>query len=72
MSRSEWHQIEKILAPVRKKFHLNPPADDAAIASYEAHIQTALPADYAQFLRFADGGEGVMGKTYVSLWRVGE
>ena len=63
-------EIEEIPAPVRKKFQLNPPADDAAIASCEAQLQTDLPADYAQFLRFADGGEGVMGETYVILWRI--
>src|SRR5579862_8845821 len=54
-------EIEEILAPVRRKFNLNPPADDAAIATRGARLQTALPADYVQLLRFADGGGEAFG-----------
>ena len=42
------------------------------IASCEAQFAAPLCAYYAQFLTLWDGGEGVMGETYVRLWRVGE
>jgi hypothetical protein len=50
-----------------KEFDLAPPAREEEIAAAEARLGRALPADYAQFLRFANGGEGLVGAAYVNL-----
>jgi hypothetical protein len=38
-------------------FNAEPPANEAALAEFERASGFKLPADYAAFVRFADGGE---------------
>lgn len=46
-----------------------PGATDAAIVESEKQLGLKLPAEYVEFLKFADGGEGFVGKNaYVMLW----
>ena len=59
---------ERLLA----KFNGNPPADVPSIRKFESDAGLRLPADYAQFLQQADGGEGFVGNAYVIFWRVSE
>jgi hypothetical protein len=54
------------------RFDFNPPADPAAIQRFEAGSQVRLPDDYVEFLRTANGGEGMVGNAYLSLWRIEE
>jgi hypothetical protein len=50
-----------------------PPATDSAIAESEKQLGTRLPAEYVEFLKLANGGEGFVGKNaYVMLWSVEE
>jgi len=50
--------------------NLWPIAADAAIASGETQLRVRLPVDYVEFLKFANGGEGFVGKHYVILWHI--
>ena len=50
--------------------NLWPRAADAAIASGETQLRVRLPVDYVEFLKFANGGEGFVGKHYVILWHI--
>jgi hypothetical protein len=45
-------------------------ANDAAIAAGEVQLGMRLPADYVEFLKFTNGGEGFIGKEYVILWGI--
>ena len=53
--------------------NLRPGATDAAIAAGEMQLGMRLPADYVDFLKFTNGGEGFVGKNaYIILWGVEE
>lgn len=54
------------------RFNCNPPADAAAIHSFEAAADIKLPPDYVDFLRRTNGGVGFIGENYVHLWRIEE
>jgi SMI1 / KNR4 family (SUKH-1) len=48
-------------------------ATDAAIAESERQLCATLPAEYAQFLKLTNGGEGFIGKSaYLLLWSIEE
>jgi hypothetical protein len=50
-----------------------PPATEQAIAAFERTSGKQLPADYREFLKIANGGEGFIGiHAYVILWGVDE
>ena len=53
-------------------FNAEPPANEAALAEFERASGFKLPADYAAFVRFADGGEGIIGRkgAYAIFWRI--
>lgn len=46
------------------------PATDEAIARFEQAYGRALPRDYVDFLKTANGGEGTIGAAYIRLWGV--
>lgn len=48
---------------------LDPPADPGVIDNLSASIGVALPADYLDFLRLHNGGEGFIGEDYFIFWR---
>jgi hypothetical protein len=50
---------EKLFA----EFKANPPASTISIARCQADLGLPLPADYMQFLRKMNGGEGFLGKS---------
>lgn len=45
-----------------------PPATTATVEAFQTSVGVALPADYLEFLRHCDGGEGEIGPHYVSFW----
>src|SRR6266487_7209861 len=54
---------------VLTKFDCRPPTSSASISNYESDSGWLLPEDYKQFLRRANGGQGIIGsKSYVTLW----
>jgi SMI1 / KNR4 family (SUKH-1) len=55
-----------------EKFNRNPPAPEALIRKLEIVLGLTPSADYVQFLRQSDGGEGFIGDAYVILWRIEE
>jgi hypothetical protein len=55
-----------------REFSANPPLSRQAIEQFEAEANIRLPCDYAQFLQRMNGGEGLVGEAYLSLWRVEE
>ena len=52
-----------------ERFDGRPPATEDAIRRLEPH---PLPAQYLQFLRRHDGGNGFIGSQYLILWGTGE
>jgi hypothetical protein len=57
---------EKLFA----KFDANPPASASAVARCQLSLSFSLPADYVQFLRQMNGGEGFVGKSFFRAWPV--
>ena len=49
------------------RFERNPPASTAQIAA-----AGSLPADYVAWLSEQNGGVGMIGRTYIQLWRADE
>jgi len=61
--------IPMLISNLRRR----PPASDQDIAESERMLRATLPPDYIEFLKIANGGEGVIGETeYVALWDVNE
>lgn len=56
--------IEDILA----EFNGNEGASPKAIKAAGDALKIVLPKDYAAFLSATNGGEGMIGETYVMLW----
>jgi len=55
------------------EFNGNPAASPEAISAFEESTGLTLPADYTEFLRRMNGGEGFIGEdSYVILWQVEE
>ncbi|MGO9163052.1 MAG: SMI1/KNR4 family protein [Streptosporangiaceae bacterium] len=53
--------------------NLRPAAAEDAIAVFERTSRKKLPAEYREFLKISNGGEGFIGKVaYVILWGVDE
>ncbi|MFN5028099.1 MAG: SMI1/KNR4 family protein [Burkholderiales bacterium] len=46
------------------------PAAEAAVSRAQAQLNMRLPADYVEFLYWSNGGEGIIGETYLMLWQV--
>jgi SMI1 / KNR4 family (SUKH-1) len=57
---------EKLFA----KFKANPPASCDSVTQCQSHLSFRLPADYVQFLKRMNGGEGFVGKNYLMAWPV--
>ena len=54
---------------VLAQFNCRAGANDIGIQHVETQAGLNLPNDYKQFLRFADGGDGPIGRlSYLSLW----
>ena len=56
--------LERIGWNSNKERNLN----DIGIVEEQLHI--VFPEDYLEFLKWSNGGEGYIGKNYVSLWKV--
>ncbi len=55
------------------RFNKRPPATPAQIAAFSAASGLTLPQDYADFLKQANGGEGLVGpNVYLMLFAVDE
>jgi SMI1/KNR4 family protein SUKH-1 len=54
------------------RLNRRPAAEDAAIAESEKQLAVKLPAEYVEFLKLTNGGEGFIGRNYAILWRVEE
>ncbi|KAA6458200.1 SMI1/KNR4 family protein [Acidobacteria bacterium AB60] len=53
-------------------FHARPAATDDQVASAERALRITLPPDFIQSVKRRNGGEGLIGQTYVTLWDVSE
>ena len=54
------------------KFTPNPPAEETAILELTKPLAGRLPSAYLKDMTLANGGEGFVGKRFVSLWRIEE
>lgn len=52
------------------EFKANAPADLATIKRVEEELGFRLPEDFVRFLQRMNGGEGMVGEIYLSLWQV--
>lgn len=52
-----------------KGWHLNVGAPDSVLRDAAAALGHALPADYVEFMREHDGGEGLIGSNYLIMWK---
>jgi hypothetical protein len=50
-------------------WHGKPGATEASIDALETACGVQLPGDYKDFLRNSNGGEGRIGRLYVTFWR---
>lgn len=55
---------------VWREFSANPSANLQAIKRFEVEATVQLPEDYVQFLQRMNGGEGMVGEAYLSLWPI--
>jgi hypothetical protein len=63
-----WMRLEEEL----KNWQLNAGASEDAIRDAVSLQGCLLPADYLQFLREHNGGEGFLGNNYLILWQIEE
>jgi hypothetical protein len=58
---------------ITSNFRGNAPVTLAEVQNFETSAGLRLPADYADFLQWSNGGEGFIGpKAYVILWKLGD
>ena len=62
------HETNRIL----DEFNKNPGASTFCIQECEENLGRKLPAEYVEFLKTIEGGEGFIGNSYLILWRVDE
>lgn len=51
---------------------LNPAATEDTLNAVMQDLKIDLPHDYKEFLGASNGGEGLLGQNYVSLWKAEE
>jgi hypothetical protein len=52
-----------------EKSKLNPPVSPNAITHLLSKVNFNIPTDYLDFLAITNGFEGLIGNTYISLWK---
>lgn len=52
------------------QFELNEPASETNIKKVEEIMSITFPQDYYDFLLISNGGEGVIGQSYLILWKI--
>lgn len=52
------------------EFELNEPTTLTVIREVEELLGISLPNDYSNFLLFTNGGEGIVGQSYLALWKI--
>lgn len=60
---------EKIKA-LLSQFEFNEPASEIAIKNVEEVLSINFPQEYYDFLLTSNGGEGVVGQSYLVLWKI--
>ena len=55
-----------------ERFSSRPGVTEEQIASAEEVLRVTLPGEYRRFLKVRNGGEGLIGQTYVMLWDIAE
>ena len=55
-----------------KRFTRHPSAADSEIRELEQSSSPLLPAEYLEFLRESNGGQGFVGDAYLILWKADE
>lgn len=60
------------LNPLFARFVENPPAHRDEIENVQRELKFCLPKSYVDFMLARNGGEGFIGTSYLSLWKVEE
>ena len=61
--------MEKVFSYLRNE-GLCPPASQEQIKMIEKKLGVALPTQYIDFLLHSNGYEGIVGKSYLVLWKI--
>jgi hypothetical protein len=65
--------MNRDLAELTAALAKNAPASESLVRTIEDQIGIAFPADYREFIRRSNGGEGVLGPgSYLQLWPIEE
>jgi SMI1 / KNR4 family (SUKH-1) len=65
--------MDEKLSELTRDLAIGVGASDASLRDVADALQVRFPADYLQFMRYSDGGEGPVGSDgYVALWSVAE
>ncbi len=64
---------EQSMEELLSRFNRNAPASDSAILAFEQKAGIHLPAEYVDFLKVSNGGEGFIGEnSYLIVWKLEE
>jgi len=62
--------MDQIIEKINTNWNKNSKADKQSISTVESSLNFRFPDDYKAFLYWSNGGEGYVGRNYVSLWRI--
>jgi hypothetical protein len=62
--------MENIIKKITEKWNFISAAELEQITAVENEFDVVFPEDYKTFLKWSNGGEGYIGKNYISLWKV--
>jgi predicted kinase len=72
LQRNVENKMSELLTRITPFWYRNSGATEEQIQHVEQGLPFELPHDYKEFLRWSNGGEGKLGSTYLSLWKVEE
>jgi hypothetical protein len=72
MNLEEETAMKNDMADLLSRFNRNSGASTASIEGVSKDLGSSLPGDYASFLEICNGGEGMLGRHYLMLWKVDE
>lgn len=62
--------MDEQIKALTSEFELNEPALETNIKKVEEKLSIHFPQQYLDFLLNSNGGEGVIGQSYLILWRI--
>ncbi|GFM67260.1 MULTISPECIES: SMI1/KNR4 family protein [Pseudomonas] len=60
--------IFQCISSLAPSWHVRTGASESVLRGIESKVGLALPADYKEFMKWSDGGEGKIKSVYLSMW----